>query len=124
MTAQGLDAWATDTNGSLFSDETKEEMLEFLDVTDLGDLTFKGFLQIYQLQTENEEDETWNDLVGPIYMLRNGSDGRVGQAWVRSNTESIYVVQTSRDGRPANHRVSSLWRASRRPWPIFCGECG
>jgi len=76
MTAQGLDAWATDTNGSPFSDDTKEEMLEFLDVTDSGDLTFKGFLQIYQLQTENEEDETWNDLVGPLFMLPDGSDGR------------------------------------------------
>jgi hypothetical protein len=24
---------------------------------------FKGFLQIYQLQTENDEEETWRDLV-------------------------------------------------------------
>ena len=23
---------------------------------------FKGFLQIYQLQTENDEEETWKDL--------------------------------------------------------------
>jgi hypothetical protein len=25
---------------------------------------FNGFLQIYQLQTENDEEETWRDLVG------------------------------------------------------------
>jgi hypothetical protein len=24
---------------------------------------FKGFMQIYQLQTENDEEETWKDLV-------------------------------------------------------------
>lgn len=25
--------------------------------------SFKGFMQIYQLQTENDEEETWRDLV-------------------------------------------------------------
>ena len=52
-----------------------------MDVTDTGCLTlviaapdvdrylltvehrFKGFLQVYQLQTENDEEETWRDLV-------------------------------------------------------------
>ena len=24
---------------------------------------FKGFMQVYQLQTENDEEETWRDLV-------------------------------------------------------------
>ncbi|TFY82974.1 hypothetical protein EWM64_g1041 [Hericium alpestre] len=59
---KGLDVWARDTNGAPFSAETKEELQEFLDVTDDGGLTFKGFLQIYQLQTENDEEETWRDL--------------------------------------------------------------
>ncbi|OBZ75838.1 hypothetical protein A0H81_04175 [Grifola frondosa] len=58
----GLDAWASDTNGAPFDDETKEELIEFLDVNDDGGLTFKGFMQIYQLQTENDEEETWRDL--------------------------------------------------------------
>ncbi|KAG1877893.1 hypothetical protein DFJ58DRAFT_712548 [Suillus subalutaceus] len=58
----GLDAWAQDTNGAPFSEETKEELREFLDVTEEGELTFKGFAQIYQLQTENDEEETWRDL--------------------------------------------------------------
>lgn len=26
-------------------------------------VSFKGFLQLYQLQTENDEEETWKDLV-------------------------------------------------------------
>jgi hypothetical protein len=96
LDAAGLDAWAQDTNGAPFSEETKEELREFLDVTEEGELTyvithyfispafpayrcvfvpifsvliltffcrFKGFAQIYQLQTENDEEETWRDLV-------------------------------------------------------------
>ncbi|KAF9005571.1 hypothetical protein BDQ17DRAFT_1353393 [Cyathus striatus] len=62
LSTEGLDAWARDTNGAPFSQETKDELVEFLDVTDDGGLTFKGFLQIYQLQTENDEEETWRDL--------------------------------------------------------------
>lgn len=58
----GLDTWATDTNGAPFAQETKDELIEFMDVTEQGGLTFKGFLQIYQLQTENDEEETWRDL--------------------------------------------------------------
>ncbi|KAJ2913724.1 hypothetical protein MD484_g6685, partial [Candolleomyces efflorescens] len=62
LSMEGLDEWAKDTNGAPFSQETKDELIEFLDVTDDGCLTFKGFLQIYQLQTENDEEETWRDL--------------------------------------------------------------
>lgn len=101
LDAAGLDAWAEDTNGAPFSEETKEELREFMDVTEEGELTcviyhsfisptflaylcvifpiflvlipvfscrFKGFAQIYQLQTENDEEETWKDLVrAPTY---------------------------------------------------------
>lgn len=62
LSSEGLDAWAKDTNGAPFPQETKDELIEFLDVTPEGGLTFKGFLQIYQLQTENDEEETWRDL--------------------------------------------------------------
>lgn len=62
LSSEGLDAWATDTNGTPFSEDTKKELMEFMDVTDTGCLTFKGFLQVYQLQTENDEEETWRDL--------------------------------------------------------------
>lgn len=40
LTAEGLDAWAQDTNGAPFSQATKDELVEFLDVTDDGRLTF------------------------------------------------------------------------------------
>ncbi|KAG8732901.1 hypothetical protein FRC11_010212 [Ceratobasidium sp. 423] len=62
MEEDGLDAWARDTNGAPFPDETKEEMKDTLDVDERGNLTFDGFIQIYQLQTENDEEETWRDL--------------------------------------------------------------
>jgi len=62
LTQAGLDKWAKDTNGTAFSDETKDEVKGFLDVTEAGNLTLKGFLQIYQFQTENDEEETWRDL--------------------------------------------------------------
>ncbi|RDX56634.1 hypothetical protein OH76DRAFT_1336224 [Lentinus brumalis] len=62
LSEEGLDAWARDTNGAPFDEDTKEELLEFMDVTDDGGLTFKGFMQVYQLQTENDEEETWRDL--------------------------------------------------------------
>ena len=39
MTPAALDKWATDTNGAPFSEEAKEELKEFLDVTDEGNLT-------------------------------------------------------------------------------------
>lgn len=39
LTPEGLDAWATDTNGAPFTQETKDELEEFLDVTDDGGLT-------------------------------------------------------------------------------------
>ena len=47
---------------------------------------FKGFLQVYQLQTENDEEETWRDLVCRISFLSNKlrSDREyiLVQAWI------------------------------------------
>ncbi|GAA5837690.1 hypothetical protein JCM5353_003818 [Sporobolomyces roseus] len=58
----GLNAFAKDTNGEEMTDETYNEIVEYLDVTEEGELTFKGFIQLYQLQTENDATETENDL--------------------------------------------------------------
>jgi len=62
MSPGSLDKWAVDTNGSPLPDDEKDEIKEFMDVNGDGNLTFKGFTQIYQLQTENDENETWRDL--------------------------------------------------------------
>ncbi|KAF8321681.1 hypothetical protein DL93DRAFT_2072499 [Clavulina sp. PMI_390] len=61
LDSQGLDRFAEATNGQIFSEEAKEE-IQYLDSTPEGFLTFKGFLELYQLQTENDEEETWKDL--------------------------------------------------------------
>jgi len=62
LTSQALDEWAKDTNGAAFDEDSKEELLMFMDCTEEGGLTFEGFLQVYQLQTECDEEETWRDL--------------------------------------------------------------
>ena len=71
-----VDRWAQDTNGAPFAQETKDELRECFDVTNEGHLTcvgsehymwhssthhaclsrFKGFLQLYALQTETDEE--------------------------------------------------------------------
>ena len=43
LSPEGLDSWARDTNGAPFDDATKEELLEFMDVTDDGGLTLVTF---------------------------------------------------------------------------------
>jgi len=62
LTEEALEKWALETNGEPISQETKLEIMEFFDLNDDGNLIFKGFLQLYQLQTENDEEETWKDL--------------------------------------------------------------
>lgn len=37
---EDLQKWALETNGEPFSDETKEEVIEFFDVTDDNNLTY------------------------------------------------------------------------------------
>ena len=39
LTPEDLDRWARDTNGVPFTDEAKEELKEFLDVNEDGNLT-------------------------------------------------------------------------------------
>ncbi|KAF9094333.1 hypothetical protein BGX23_002258 [Mortierella sp. AD031] len=57
-----LDAFAKDTNGAVFDEDSRNEITEFLDLDDKGQLTLKGFLQMYNLQTTSEPEETWKDL--------------------------------------------------------------
>ncbi|KAF9933734.1 hypothetical protein FBU30_004535 [Linnemannia zychae] len=57
-----LDAFAKDTNGDVFDEATREEIDMFLDLDEKGQLTLKGFIQMYNLQTSSEPEETWKDL--------------------------------------------------------------
>ncbi|KAF8938737.1 hypothetical protein EDD21DRAFT_412626 [Dissophora ornata] len=62
LSSAELDAFAKDTNGDVFDEDTRSEIAEFLDLDDKGQLTLKGFLQMYNLQTSSEPEETWKDL--------------------------------------------------------------
>ncbi|OCH95015.1 hypothetical protein OBBRIDRAFT_746532 [Obba rivulosa] len=116
LDAEGLDAWARDTNGQPFDDATKEELLEFMDVTDDGGLTFKGFVQIYQLQTENDEEETWSDLskhgfdrsLKLVTTRREATDAEQQyEAWVGS-TEKLHEHHLGSSGaRPTTPTAGS-----------------
>lgn len=97
LTPADLDRWAQDTNGAPFTDEAKDELKEFLDVNDDGNLTcvldqchlnmnqllrtyrLNGFIQIYQLQTENDEEETWRDLVCDVILQEFGNNDYFSQ---------------------------------------------
>ncbi|KAK7693347.1 hypothetical protein QCA50_002915 [Cerrena zonata] len=85
---EGLDRWAIDTNGMPFDDETKQELADFMDVTDDGDLTLYGFLQVYQLQTENDEEETWKDLA------THGFDRTLNLVATRREDDQDYEMAT------------------------------
>ncbi|EPQ32420.1 uncharacterized protein PFL1_00616 [Pseudozyma flocculosa PF-1] len=62
LTASDLDDFAMATNGSTFPEEAKEEIQEYLDTDDDGNLTFRGFCEMFHLQSDNEPEETWRDL--------------------------------------------------------------
>jgi len=63
LSGTGIDQFAIDTNGEPLDADAKAELRDMLDVNAQGDLTFHGFLQMYELQTLNDMGETWNDLV-------------------------------------------------------------
>ncbi|GAA6003248.1 hypothetical protein JCM10207_001824 [Rhodosporidiobolus poonsookiae] len=62
MGREQLNAFARTTNGSDLEDASFDEIVEYLDVTDKKELTFKGFTQLYTLQTQNDHSETVHDL--------------------------------------------------------------
>jgi hypothetical protein len=126
MSPQSLDKWAIDTNGSPLPDEQKEEIGEYMDVNDEGNLTsvfpkflkttslapripsrFKGFTQIYQLQTVNDESETWRDLVRQLQpFTQNQADIPLGEARIRSySIFSITCLQVVISSCKIEHRA-------------------
>ncbi|ORZ23886.1 hypothetical protein BCR41DRAFT_319943 [Lobosporangium transversale] len=86
-----LDAFAKDTNGDVFDEDTRTEIKEFLDLDDKGQLTLKGFLQMYNLQTSSEPQETWKDL------QKHGYDTKLKLVASRreDNEEKIKPTQNS-----------------------------
>ncbi|CDU23851.1 uncharacterized protein SPSC_02480 [Sporisorium scitamineum] len=62
LTEEDLDAFSTVTNGAALPQESKDEIREFLDTDEEGNLTLRGFIEMYHLQSDNEPEETWKDL--------------------------------------------------------------
>ncbi|KAI8058154.1 hypothetical protein BDF22DRAFT_664195 [Syncephalis plumigaleata] len=62
LSLEELNAFAEATNGEAFTEETLDEIKESFDVNDQNDLTLRGFLEMYTLQTTSEPEETWKDL--------------------------------------------------------------
>ncbi|SNX81555.1 uncharacterized protein MEPE_00260 [Melanopsichium pennsylvanicum] len=62
LTEADLDAFSTVTNGEALPQESKDEIREFLDTDKDGNLTLRGFIEMYHLQSDNEPEETWKDL--------------------------------------------------------------
>ncbi|EST09866.1 EF-hand domain pair [Kalmanozyma brasiliensis GHG001] len=62
LTEADLDAFSTATNGAALPQESKDEIREFLDIDKDGNLTLRGFIEMYHLQSDNDPEETWKDL--------------------------------------------------------------
>lgn len=62
LTEADLDEFAIATNGEALSKESKDEIKQYLDTDSDGNLTFRGFCEMFHLQSDNDADETWKDL--------------------------------------------------------------
>ncbi|GAA5922464.1 hypothetical protein JCM3775_005738 [Rhodotorula graminis] len=62
MGREQMNAFSKATNGAEIADEQWDEVIMYLDTNEATELTFKGFVGLYTLQTENDEAETVKDL--------------------------------------------------------------
>lgn len=62
----------------------------------------KGFLQIYQLQTENDEEETWRDLVRGVVMQPDSSGHSIPQS-THGFDRMLKLVTTRREEEVEAH---------------------
>ncbi|CAO1623684.1 unnamed protein product [Jaminaea pallidilutea] len=116
-----LDKFAHDTNGSPFSEDTKEELRTFLDCDDEGRLTYPGFLQMYSLQADNDLDETWKDLSthgfqGNLDLVQSrieGSDG-LGDGSESKETGSKPSQDASASSQPSAAQAEALEQPTSR----------
>ncbi|KAJ1031849.1 hypothetical protein NDA13_002235 [Ustilago tritici] len=62
LTEADLDRFSSVANGAALPQESKDEIKEFLDTDEEGNLSFRGFVEMYHLQSDNDPEETWKDL--------------------------------------------------------------
>ncbi|KAJ3027130.1 UNVERIFIED_CONTAM: hypothetical protein HDU68_004364 [Siphonaria sp. JEL0065] len=64
-----LERFAVATNGEKFEEEAIDELKKSFNCNEEGNLTRAGFLEMYQLQTLSDPDETWRDLIKHGYSI-------------------------------------------------------
>ncbi|KAG0220536.1 hypothetical protein BGX31_010896 [Mortierella sp. GBA43] len=79
----------------VFNEDSLAEIREFFDLDDKNNLTLKGFLQMYNLQTSSEPEETWKDL------QKHGYD-----------TNLRLVASRNEDGEDKNNTTNSSRQAA------------
>ncbi|KAI8830842.1 hypothetical protein BC829DRAFT_494641 [Chytridium lagenaria] len=70
LSREELEAFAIATNGEKFEEEAVNELKKSFNVDANGNLTRRGFLEMYQLQTLSDPDETWRDLIKHGYSVK------------------------------------------------------
>ncbi|KAJ3110585.1 hypothetical protein HDU96_006461 [Phlyctochytrium bullatum] len=70
LSREELEAFAIATNGEKFEEEAVNELKKSFNVDGNGNLTRRGFLEMYQLQTLSDPDETWRDLIKHGYSVK------------------------------------------------------
>ncbi|KAI8608142.1 hypothetical protein BC830DRAFT_1234204 [Chytriomyces sp. MP71] len=64
-----LERFAVATNGEKFEEAAIDELRKSFNCTPEGHLTRTGFLEMYQLQTLSDPNETWKDLIRHGYSI-------------------------------------------------------
>ncbi|KAJ3107658.1 hypothetical protein HDU97_003652 [Phlyctochytrium planicorne] len=70
LSREELENFAIATNGEKFEEEAVNELKKSFNVDENGNLTRRGFLEMYQLQTMSDPDETWRDLIKHGYSVK------------------------------------------------------
>ncbi|KAJ3414919.1 hypothetical protein HDV05_005868 [Chytridiales sp. JEL 0842] len=70
LSNEELEAFAIATNGEKFEEDAIAELKKSFNVDANGNLTRQGFLEMYQLQTLSDPNETWRDLIKHGYSVR------------------------------------------------------
>lgn len=66
-------------------------------ITHWSVFSFKGFLQIYQLQTENDEEETWRDLVSDLWLTMDSHQPSLSFQSCHGFDRTLNLVATRRE---------------------------
>ncbi|CAO3640234.1 unnamed protein product [Cunninghamella blakesleeana] len=78
---EDLQSFAEATNGRPFDQASLDEIAESFDVDDNNNLTFRGFYEMYHIQTLSDPEETLNDF------KKHGYDNKLELVTTRTRDE-------------------------------------